>query len=265
MIRGCVAISSIALLLTIGCSSGPRVESGWCHANSDARVVVIFWDRSASAADSPSTAVFVDSLRQTVEAALRCPGNSVSAFLVHARTPGKAHRVRAANDLELPPVSGPRNRVKRDSIQYELKVSKLVQSTWTRFAALIDSTQLSAGLTSRTDLLGSLEVLTSELADAPNHARKLVYYFSDMYESMTGPGRRDFDKRPPRSYAEAEEWARTDLDFVRREMNVDPDSFSGVEVRILTEGLANRPNADQVRHYWEVLLSELGNARVRFN
>src|SRR5690606_4797771 len=53
----------------------------------------------------------------------------------------------------------------------------------------------------------------------------LHYYFSDMYESMTGPGRRDFDARPPRSYAEAEEWARADLEFVRREMNVDPSRF----------------------------------------
>lgn len=265
MISPRLSIVTSISLIAIGCASGPRTEREWCRSETDARTVIVFWDQSLSATHSPSKAVFADSLQRVVEDALQCPGNTISGFFVHARTPGKAYRVRQTNRLAPPRQSGSRIQLTQDSIRYALDIEKLVQETWASFTAMIDSTRLPAQLTSRTDLLGSLEVLSSELADAPEHAKKTVYYFSDMYESMTGPGRRDFDARPPRSYAEAEEWARADLEFVRREMNVDPSRFSGVEVRVLTEGLANRPNADQVRRYWEVLFAELGFERVRFN
>lgn len=254
------------MLVLAGCGNAPGQEAGRCRSEGDAQAVVAFWDRSASAeANAPSALVFADSLHILVTDALQCPGSSVTGFLVHARTRGKAHRIRSENTLELPPVSGPRNRVSRDSLRFDLELAELSERTQQEFMTLVDSTRLPPALSAWTDLLGTFEVLTAELADAADHVTKRVYYFSDMYESMTGPGRRDFDRRWPRDFSEAETWARIDAEFVRREMNVDPNRFANVEVRVLTEGLANRPGADQVRHYWEILFAEFGFARVRFN
>jgi len=257
---------ALPLLFALGCGDVPAHESARCAAGADTRVVVIFWDQSTSAmANQSAAAVFADSLNNLVATALKCPGSRVAGFLVHARTRGKAHRVREGNTLKLPPTSGPRNKVVRDSLRYEMELGKLIEQTREHLAALIQSTSLPPELAAQTDLLGTFEVLSEELADAPDHAVKQVYYFSDMYESMTGPGRRDFDRRPPRDFSEAEAWARADADYVRKNTSVVPSRFADVEVRVLTEGLGNRADADQVRRYWEVLFAELGFRRVRFN
>lgn len=249
----------IALLAAASCSNVTAQEGGRCRSDADSQYLVVFWDRSGSTlVADPTSTTLADSLRILVSETIQCPGNQVSGFLVHGRTRGKAHRVRKQNTLDLPITSGPINKVKRDSLIYEMNVKELGDEVWKEFESLVESTPLSRGAAGWTDLLGTLEVLSEELAGATDHAVKRVYYFSDMFESMTGPGRRNFDHRPPRNAAEAREWARIDADFARQELIIEPDRFKDVHVRVLADRFANRSAADYVKMYWLTLFEELG-------
>src|SRR5690606_5569969 len=66
MISPRLSIVTSISLIAIGCASGPRTEREWCRSETDARTVIVFWDRSLSATHSPSKAVFADSLQRVV-------------------------------------------------------------------------------------------------------------------------------------------------------------------------------------------------------
>jgi hypothetical protein len=117
-----------------------------------------------------------------------------------------------------------------------------------------------------TDLLGTLEVASDELGKSAPGESAMIYYFGDMRESMEAP-RRDFDRRPPRDRAEAEQWADADAAAVPRQMSIDTARFHNAEIRVLMGNLAAKPKASEVRAYWERLFKNVGfdPAKIRFN
>ncbi|HEU0078832.1 MAG TPA: hypothetical protein VFQ76_14355 [Longimicrobiaceae bacterium] len=211
---------------------------------------------------------FGDSVNAIVRESLACPGDRLEGFLVHGATRGKAHKKVFVHQVP------PAQLDTLPSMLHTGAVKAVADSTaalHTRahreLSTLFDSTTLGHGLRQHTDLLGALEVASDEFAAAPAEAGRVVYFFSDMNESMNGPGRRDFDVSPPRSRSEAEKWARTDAAMVATELQVSRQSLQGAEVRIILGDLANRHGAENVRTYWAALLNALGIPRedVRFN
>lgn len=221
---------------------------------------LVFYDRSASATGNDKVGrLFSRSLNEISEEALACEGDRISAFLLHGRTRGKANRVDVTSEAkteELGHLSNSRQSVLRK--RYERKVQQERETAAAAMDSLFARGVVERAYTRHTDLLGSLEVASEEISRAPDSARVRIYYMSDMYESMRGDGRRDFDATPPMSREEAEAWAAEDAELVLRTMNVDTTHFGNAEVRVLLGELANKPNTQEVKFYWLELLDRLG-------
>lgn len=254
------------LAAACGSSEGARNASEEDGCAEIAGDVVVFFDRSTSV-DFADRRTLHDDLGTVVDSALTCPGDQLHVYLIHGRTRGKAYQANARNDLELPANSGTRLRVAREEARYEEERERLRETMFRQVNALVDSIRLKPGLSANTDLLGTFEVASEVFADARDGAPRRVIYYSDMYESTTGPSRRDFDQRAPRTRREAETWARKDAEFVRNQMNVVTDRFGDAEVKIILGEHGNRATADAVKFYWLELFKLMGFSpeRIRYN
>jgi hypothetical protein len=258
-----------AAALTLGCG----LSESMSRADDEARCpdaagdVVVFFDRSASVKVGERQRPAVDDLERLVESTLVCPGDRLRVFLVHARTRGKAYHAAASNDLALPAADGTRLRLAQEELRYEEERRLLHEEVVGQVTALVGSATLERGLTAWTDLLGTIEVASEAFADDENRGPRQIVYYSDMYESTTGPDRRDFDRRPPRTRQEAEEWAREDAELVLSEMNVVRERFHDVQVRVMLGDHGNRPAADVVKFYWLELFQLIGFSpeNIRYN
>jgi hypothetical protein len=81
-----------------------------------------------------------------------------------------------------------------------------------------------------------------------------------MFESMPGPARRNFDRRPPQSRTQARRWAQADADTLDTFMILRRDRLRKAHVRVLLGTLATKPHAQDVKFYWRTLFQELGLA-----
>jgi hypothetical protein len=221
------------------------------------RQTLVFVDHSVSTGAHPQAeSLYVDSLARIVDRRLRHPGDRLTLYYVHERTLSKAHRLHVRN--EVPPREAKefpdeqalaRARHKRRTEQFLRRATRRLQEA-------LRAPPPSSSFSQWTDLWGTVGVATTELsarADAPT-----LYYFSDMYESMPGPGRRNFDRRPPRSRAQAERWARTDVARLDSLMRVDRARLRTVRVRVLLGTLATKPHAQAVKFYWRAFFRALG-------
>ncbi len=113
----------------------------------------------------------------------------------------------------------------------------------------------------RTDIWASLPVL--EKASESGMVVK-AYYLSDMIESVparTGAAdnRRDFQKLPPKSSAQADEWAKADATQLNRYAIGSP---AITMVLPFAPNASARENNPAVTQYWQTLFAELGAGNV---
>ena len=109
-----------------------------------------------------------------------------------------------------------------------------------------------------TDLWASLEVLSKE--SKPGETTK-AYYFSDMIESVKGPGRRDFGRYPPAGADQAEAWAGQDAEGLKKRL--DSARLRNVQIRMVLPfepTSSTKLNNPAVTRYWETLFGQLGIA-----
>lgn len=263
-LRGLLA----APLLVLGaatCGRDPTPEVTLCN---EPRYVVLFVDRSASTQGRELPPEVRDSLSRLPERYLGCPGDNLHAFVVHKRTRGRALRLDLANDL--PPAPSPLNVSRSDyvadSIEHDKKRAEFSKWASDQISTFIAGGSGPPAADDSTDLLGTLEVASDEMTEAPQGASKWIVYLSDMFESMSGPGRRDFDANPPDSIQKAERWAIEDSARVLPTLRVAAQNFSGVRVRVLSRPWGDRTGTEFVREYWYKMFSVVGIPRehVRF-
>jgi hypothetical protein len=230
------------------------------------RETIIFYDQSASSVlDAATAAMFRDTLAGLVESALECNGDAVHGFLVHANTRGKVNRIAVVNGIAPPDTLGKTTiNAARASARYKKAIAAFHDEARTRLLAF-PGTRVDVQYRRNTDMLGTLEVISGQLAQADSASRARIYYFGDMHESMVAP-RRNFDARPPKDRAEAEAWADADTALLR-EMTIDRARFPAAEVRIHLGSLAHKPRSQEVRMYWERLFRNVGfePTNIRYN
>lgn len=103
-----------------------------------------------------------------------------------------------------------------------------------------------------TDIWGSFGII-SKAAESGEEVK--VYFLSDMIESMRGSGRRDFHTNPPRNNVEAENWAKTDA------QNLKKYSLGNADVKLalpFDPTSSTRENNPTITAYWTTLFQELG-------
>ena len=118
------------------------------------------------------------------------------------------------------------------------------------------SARIDASLKRHTDMLGSLEVTSDELARVDSNSAVRIYYLGDMHESMPGD-RRNFDAHRPATAEEAKQWADEDT-AVLGQMKIQRERFRNAHIRVLLGNLAHKPGMPEVRAYWERLFQNAG-------
>ncbi|MBC7920577.1 MAG: hypothetical protein H7Z75_05745 [Ferruginibacter sp.] len=218
---------------------------------------VLFFDKSVS------MNVATDFIRRKYEGALaglieqniRTEGDRLSVYFIHENT-SKARALQVTATARLEDVSS-LNDTDAEAVRTEFEVT--LQKERQRF---LEQARNQLGLVNTgtsnqtTDLWATLAVL-SKVAK-PGETTK-AYYFSDMVESVPGPGRRDFGRLPPAGADQAEAWAGQDAERLRKRL--DSARLRNVQIRMVLPfepTSSSKLNNPSVTHYWETLFVRLG-------
>lgn len=249
----------VLLVGTTGCGSDPDSSKSPSRPTTQ---TLVFLDQSVSTGGHPQArALFADSLRHIVHRHLQHPGDRLSLFLVHENTLSKAHRVNLRNDVAPPQKKEFPDERALEQARYRKETEQFLQKATSRLQNFLASPPPTSA--DWTDLWGTLGVASTELS--PDVDEHRLYYLSDMFESMPGPARRNFDRRPPTSRTQAQRWARADADTLNTFMVVRPDRLRRARVRVLLGTLATKDHAQAVKFYWRTLFRELGVAREQID
>ena len=248
----------VTATLLAGCGGEP-------DATPDApplRQTLLFVDRSASTNAYPQAeALFSDSLRHLIRTRMRRPGDRLSLFIVHEKTLSKSPRLNLQNQVS--PLED-----KPFADEQALETARFKKELEQEFRRLENEASTFVNTTGRrsfakwTDLWGTLGVASEELDPGTDAA---IYYFSDMFESMPGANRRNFDASVPSGRAQAEAWAQEDVGKLPDLMVLKPDLLRSVSVRVLMGPLATKSGAQPVKFYWLTFFDAVGIATVEYN
>lgn len=242
-----------ALLAGCGSESAPSDKPPTTHT-------LVFVDQSVSTGAHPEAqSLFADSLAHIISQRMRRVGDRISLFYVHEETLSKAHHLDIQNDIPPPDNKQFRDEQALADAQHKQKTERFITQTTDRFQNALQSAPFSSSFTSWTDLWGTLGVASTVFSSTAD--RRVLYYFSDMFESMPGPKRRNFDRSPPTSRSQAEQWAQADADGLDSLMVINQSTLQKAEVRVLMGTLATKRQAQPVKFYWLALFQEVGLPR----
>ena len=217
---------------------------------------VFFIDKSLSnqpaGANSEAHVSYERTICEAITRNVHQKGDRVSVYFVHDNT-AKARALSLTARTPLPDLEGT-SPTDHDAAQtdYELQLTREQASLQQQVLAKLD--QPNPGLSNKhTDLWGSLDVL----AHANESGRTVrAYYLSDMVESMSGPGRRDFHKAPPATTAQADEWAKTDAKLLGTQYAIGSPAIRLVLPFSATASA--KENKPTITRYWHTLFEALG-------
>ena len=245
-------LSLCILLFLAACSS----KKERLVAADEPSYTVFFIDKSLSnqpgGANSEAHATYERTIREVISQTVHQKGDRVSVYFIHDNT-AKARALSLTARTPLPDLERA-SPTDRDAAQtdYELQLTREQASLQRQVLAKLD--QPNPGLSNQhTDLWGSLDVL----AHANESGRTVrAYYLSDMVESMTGPGRRDFHKAPPATTAQADKWAKTDAKLLGEQYAIGSPAIRLVLPFSATASA--KENKPTITRYWHTLFEALG-------
>ena len=246
---------SLLLLLAVACSTDKK-ERTQPEAN-EPSYTVFFIDKSLSNNSlAEARDVYERVIREAITENVQQKGDKVVVYFVHDNT-AKARALSLTARTPQPDAEGA-SPTDREAAQtdYELQLAREHATLQRQVLAKLDQPNTNRS-NQYTDLWGSLDVLAR--ADESGRAVR-AYYLSDMVESMTGPGRRDFHKTPPASNPQADEWAKTDAKMLGTQYAIGSPA-----VRLVLPFAATasaKENNPAVTRYWHTLFEELGAAEV---
>jgi hypothetical protein len=250
------------MILAAGLMAGCGSEPDEAPDAPTPRQTLLFVDRSASTGAYPEAeALFSDSLRHLIRTRMRRPGDQLSLFIVHEKTLSKSPRLDLQN--EVPPLED-----KPFSDEQALETARFKKELEQEFRRLENKASVFIDGAGRgsfakwSDLWGTLGVASEELKPGTDAA---LYYFSDMFESMPGANRRDFDASAPSGRAEAEAWAEADVRKLPDLMVLNRNRLRPASVRVLMGPLATKSGAQPVKFYWLKFFNTLGITTVEYN
>lgn len=194
-------------------------------------------------------------LTDIIEQNIRHKGDKLEVYFIHENTSkARALNVSVRTDMEDVSAASPTDR---EAAETEFSLAMNREKAQIRQRVLQQLMAQNAGKSNQeTDIWASLPVIAKANESG---ATVKVYYLSDMIESVKGNGRRDFQVKPPKDNAQADEWAKTDAGQLKRHTIGSPD---------ITMILPFEPNASvkennpAVTQYWQTLFAELGAGNV---
>ncbi len=182
-------------------------------------------------------------------------GDRLDVYFIHENTSkARALNVTVRSELEDVSTASPTDREAAET-EFTLLLNREKAGIKKRVMQQLN-TQNTGASNQRTDIWASLPVL--EKANESGMTVK-AYYLSDMIESVPAPNRRDFQKTPPKSNAQADEWAKIDAKQLNRYAIGSPDITM---ILPFAPNASARENNPTITQYWQTLFAELGAGNV---
>ncbi|QIP17650.1 hypothetical protein G8759_03595 [Spirosoma aureum] len=198
---------------------------------------------------------YQQAITDLIEQNVRQKGDRLEVYFIHENT-SKARALNVSVRSEMDDVSAA-SPTDRETAETEFAMALSKEKSQIRQRVLQQLVAQNSGSSNQeTDIWASLPVIAKANETG---ATVKVYYLSDMIESVKGTGRRDFQVKPPKDNAQADEWAKLDAEQLKRYTLGSPD---------ITMVLPFEPNASvkennpAVTQYWQTLFSELGVGTV---
>ena len=244
----------LSLLLLFACSGGGEKTK---PTTDEPIYTLIFLDKTRSVNVNKAFVAqkYQQALTEIIEQNIRQKGDKLDVYFIHENT-SKARALNVTTRTEMEDVSAA-SPTDREAAETEFNLTLTREKAQIRqrvFQQLI--AQNSGSSNQETDIWASLPVIQKANESG---AMVKVYYLSDMIESVKGIDRRDFQVKAPKDNAQAEQWAKTDAEKLKRYVIGSPD---------ITMILPFEPNASvkennpTVTQYWQTLFSELGAGNV---
>ncbi|WP_157621205.1 hypothetical protein [Salisaeta longa] len=257
----------LSRMRTLICLAAMLFVAGACNGTPDpehidvstpgVQQVLVFVDASASAGNvSTLPSVYRDSLRAVIKKRLTEPRDRISIFPVHAKTTSKVGRWDMRNTVRRPKWSSFAQDRRSRKLMYESKVQSFLKRAQEQAVRHARALYTDRNFEQWTDLWGTLQVISEEAQPKKGPVR--VYYFSDMFESVPGAKRRNFERVPPTNKAQAQRWAARDAERIKQQLSLQPSVLRNVKVRVLPGPLAAKDHALAVKMYWMRLFEALG-------
>ena len=192
---------------------------------------------------------------------LRQSGDELGVAYIHEHTEANAQRLRL--DAPLPPKydeSGGSTQ-KKMLMEQQGRLVAQRQEMKTRLRSMLAEAANPATDRS-TDIWGSLSTISTFFQSSSAAERNLVFYVSDMVESMPGAGRRDFELHPPADDASAlQAMARIDMPRLRKKYDITSSkplqTIDQVQVLFPLSGTKKTLN-NAMSRYWTAMFGQLG-------
>lgn len=241
------------LLLLNACSSSEKAKT----VADSPTYTLIFMDKSVSV-NANRTFInqkYQQAINDLVEQNIKRKGDKLAVYFIHENT-AKARALTLTTRSEMDDVSSA-SPTDREAAQTAFDLA--LQREKAVFKRQIDAKlaqQNTAPSNQKTDIWASLPVIAEA---AESGAAVAVYYLSDMIESASGPGRRDFGKQPPSGQAQASEWAKIDAEQLKQYAIGSPAITMILPFEPTSSVKENNP---AITHYWQTLFGELGATQV---
>ena len=243
---------SLAHFLLFSCTSEKAKTT-----TDDPTYTLIFLDKTRSVnVDKAFIAQkYQQALTAIIDQNIKQKGDKLEVYFIHENTSkARALNVTARTEMEDVSAASPTDREAAEtefSLMLNREKAQIRQRVLQQLVA-----QNSGSSNQETDIWASLPVIAKANETG---ATVKVYYLSDMIESVKGTTRRDFQVKPPKDNTQADEWAKADVEHLKRYTIGSPE---------ITMILPFEPNASvkennpAVTQYWQTLFSELGAGNV---
>jgi hypothetical protein len=241
-------------IVTLACSSsGDKAKT----TTDEPTYTLIFLDKTRSVnVDKAFIAhKYQQALTDIIDQNIKQKGDKLEVYFIHENT-SKARALNVTARTEMEDVSAA-SATDREAAETEFSLTLSREKAQIRQRVLQQLVAQNTGASNQeTDIWASLPVIAKANETG---ATVKVYYLSDMIESVKGTTRRDFQVKPPKDNAQADEWAKADVKQLKRYTIGSPD---------ITMILPFEPNASvkennpAVTQYWQTLFSELGVGNV---
>lgn len=228
----------------------------------DPTYTLIFIDktRSVNIDDAFVAQKYRKAINEIIEQNIHQKGDRLDVYFIHENT-SKARALNVTVRTEMDDMSAA-SPTDREAAETEFTLLLTREKASIRKRVLQQLTAQNNGASNQaTDIWASLPVI--EKANETGAVVK-VYYLSDMIESVPArngapAGRRDFQQAPPKTTAQADEWAKTDAKQLSRYAIGSPDIMM---ILPFAPNASARENNPAVTQYWQTLFAELGAASV---
>lgn len=198
---------------------------------------------------------YQQALNEIIDQDIRQKGDKLEVYFIHENT-SKARALTITARTEMEDVSAA-SATDREAAETEFDLTLNREKAQIRQRVFQQLGAQNTGASNQeTDIWASLPVIAKANESG---ATVNVYYLSDMIESVKGPTRRDFQVKPPKDNAQADEWAKADAGQLKRYTIGSPT---------ITMILPFEPNASvkqnnpAVTQYWQTLFSDLGAGTI---